>query len=78
MRISAETQRTELNADMSIEKAMQLIKGRFSFRLKKEFGYFGEVSQRGFSEVRINEEQHFLRTCLKTKHFVATTDARRQ
>jgi putative transposase len=51
----------KLNADMSVEKAMQLIKGRFSFRLKREFGYLGEVWQRGFSEVRINEEQHFLR-----------------
>jgi len=50
-----------LNADMAIEKAMQLIKGRFSFRLKKEFGYLGEVWQRGFSEVRINDDQHFLR-----------------
>jgi len=46
---------------MSIEKAMQLIKGRFSYRLKKEFGYLGEVWQRGFSEKRIDDEQGFLR-----------------
>jgi putative transposase len=38
---------------MSIEKAMQLVKGRFSFRLKKETGYLGEVWQRGFSEVQV-------------------------
>ena len=38
---------------MTIEKAMQLIKGRFSYRLKKEFGHIGEVWQRGFSEVRV-------------------------
>jgi putative transposase len=50
-----------LNADMAIEKAMQLIKGRFSFRLKKEFEYLGEVWQRGYSEVRINDEQHYQR-----------------
>jgi putative transposase len=27
-----------LDGKMSIEKAMQLVKGRFSYRLKKEFG----------------------------------------
>ena len=40
---------------------MQLIKGGFSYRLKKEFGYLGEVWQRGFSEVRIDNRQTFLR-----------------
>jgi putative transposase len=49
-----------LPSDMTIEKAMQLIKGGFSYRLKKEFGYQGEVWQRGFSEVRINDGQSFL------------------
>jgi hypothetical protein len=44
---------------------MQLIKGGFSYRLKREFGYQGEVWQRGFSEVRIRDGQSFLheRTC---------------
>ena len=32
-----------VDGKMTIEKAMQLIKGRFSYRLKKEFGYLGEV-----------------------------------
>ncbi|MGD0632624.1 MAG: transposase [Terracidiphilus sp.] len=45
---------------MSIEKAMQLIKGGFSFRLGKEFGFKGEVWQKGFSEVRVNDERSFL------------------
>jgi putative transposase len=49
-----------LPADMTIERAMQLIKGGFSYRLKKEFGYQGEVWQRGFSEVRINDGQSFM------------------
>jgi putative transposase len=49
-----------LPGDVSIEKAMQLIKGGFSYRLKGEFGYQGEVWQRGFSEVRINDWQSFL------------------
>jgi putative transposase len=50
-----------VGGDMSIERAMQLIKGRFSFRLKKEFGCLGEVWQRGFSETRIEEARSFAR-----------------
>ncbi|MGZ4860321.1 MAG: REP-associated tyrosine transposase [Candidatus Angelobacter sp.] len=46
---------------MSVEKAMQLVKGGFSYRAKKELGYTGEVWQRGFSEVRILDRQSFLR-----------------
>jgi putative transposase len=42
-----------VDSDMTIEKAMQLIKGRFSFRIKKEYGYLGEVWQRGFSEDQV-------------------------
>ena len=48
-------------ANMSIERAVQLIKGGFSFRLRREFGYLGEVWQRGFSEVRIMDEASFSR-----------------
>jgi putative transposase len=39
--------------EMTVEKAMQLVKGRFSYRLGKEFGFKGEVWQRGFSEVQV-------------------------
>ena len=45
---------------MSVEKAMQLVKGGFSYRANKELGYAGEVWQRGFSEVRILDRQSFL------------------
>jgi len=45
---------------MTVEKAMQFIKGGFSYRLKKEFGYLGEVWQRGFSERRVENRQSFL------------------
>ncbi len=38
---------------MTIEKAVQMIKGRFSYRLSHEFGFKGEVWQRGFSEVQV-------------------------
>jgi putative transposase len=47
--------------EMSIEKAMQLIKGGFSFRANKELGFRGEVWQRGFSDVRIVDERSFQR-----------------
>jgi putative transposase len=50
-----------VDEEMAIEKAVQLIKGRFSYRLKKEFGYSGEVWQRGFSDVRIEDHESFLR-----------------
>jgi putative transposase len=49
-----------LPSEVSVEKAMQLIKGGFSYRVKREFGYQGEVWQRGFSEVRIIDGQAFL------------------
>jgi putative transposase len=42
---------------LSIDKVMQLIKGRFSYRLKKEEKYLGEVWQKGFSEVRIYDQE---------------------
>ena len=45
---------------MTIEKAMQLIKGRFSRRLAKEFGYLGEVWQRGFTEMQVLNRESFL------------------
>ncbi len=44
---------------MSIEKAMQLIKGNFSFRARAELGCQGEIWQRGFSDVRIKDEESF-------------------
>jgi putative transposase len=50
-----------LGADVTIEKAMQFIKGGFSFRLRKETGYAGEVWQRGFSDVRVRDAESFRR-----------------
>jgi putative transposase len=45
--------------EMSLEKAMQLIKGSFSFRANKELGFRGEIWQRGFSDVRVVDERSF-------------------
>lgn len=47
----------EVGNEMTIEKAMQFIKGRFSHRLSREFGYKGEVWQRGFTEVQAMNRQ---------------------
>jgi len=45
--------------DMTIEKAMQLIKGRFSHRLSHEIGYKGEAWKRGFTEVQVMNRESF-------------------
>lgn len=47
----------KLDGSATIEKAMQWIKGGFSYRLKKEMGYLGEVWQRGYSELRVIDEE---------------------
>jgi putative transposase len=49
----------EVAREMTIEKAMQLIKGRFSHRLSHEFDYKGEVWQRGFTEVQVANRKTF-------------------
>jgi putative transposase len=49
----------EVGSEMTVEKAMQLIKGRYSHRLTKEFGHLGEVWQRGFSEVQVLNRESF-------------------
>jgi putative transposase len=50
-----------VNESMSVERAMQLVKGGFSYRAKKELGYQGEIWQPGFSEVRILTRASFLK-----------------
>jgi putative transposase len=48
-----------LSGDMSLEKAMQFIKGGYSFRLRRELGFSGEVWQRGFSDHRVHDGRSF-------------------
>jgi putative transposase len=50
-----------LNAAMTVERAIQLVKGNFSYRAKKELGYQREVWQRGFSDERVWDRESFLR-----------------
>ena len=49
-----------VSGEMSIEKAVGMIKGKFSYRLQKEAGYLGGIWQRGFSEVRVDNRKSFL------------------
>jgi|SRR5271157_17621 len=62
-----------VSGEISIEKAVQFIKGGFSYRLKKELGYCGEVWQRGFSEVRVNDEGSFA----KHREYIAQNPVKR-
>mgnify|MGYP005816176083 CR=1 FL=1 len=48
-----------IDDELTIEKAMQLIKGNFSYRASKELEFAGEIWQRGFSDVRITDEKSF-------------------
>jgi putative transposase len=45
----------------SIEKSMQLIKGGFSFRAKRELQWNGEIWQPGFTDHRIRDEEDWKR-----------------
>ena len=46
--------------EISLEKAMQFIKGRFSFELKKQFGDDREVWQKGYNEERLHSREDFM------------------
>src|SRR6266566_9839289 len=50
-----------LPAQITVEKAAQLIKGGFAFRAGREIGFRAPVWQRGFSEVRVTTGDTFLR-----------------
>jgi putative transposase len=45
----------------SVEKSMQLIKGGFSFRAKRELEWHGEIWQPGFTDHRIRDEEDWKR-----------------
>ncbi len=45
--------------ELTIERAMQFIKGGFSFRAKRELGITREVWQKGFTDHRIRDARDF-------------------
>src|ERR1022692_767763 len=50
-----------ISPTQSVEKAVQLIKGGFSFRVKRELGWNGEVWQAGFTDHRIRDREDWER-----------------
>ncbi len=48
-----------IESEMTIERAVQFVKGGFSFRAGKELGMRSPVWQKGFSEVRISDADAF-------------------
>jgi putative transposase len=48
-----------LPGGLSVEGAMQLIKGSFSFQANKALGFKGEIWQQGFSDVLVTDKQSF-------------------
>lgn len=50
-----------VGSEISIEKAVQFIKGGFAFRAGKDLGFCAPVWQRGFSEVRVPDCEAFTR-----------------
>jgi putative transposase len=50
-----------VECDLTIERAMQLIKGGFAFRAGRELGFNDPLWQKGFSEVRVLDPEAFAR-----------------
>jgi len=48
-----------LQRDTTLERAMQLIKGGFSYRVKKDLGISSEIWQRGYVDHRIRDANDF-------------------
>jgi putative transposase len=48
-----------VNAEMTVEQAVQLIKGGFSFRSGRDLGFKAPVWQKGFSEIRVFDSDAF-------------------
>ena len=46
-------------AEITLERALQLIKGGFSFRAKKELGVLGEIWQTSFHDRRVRDWEEY-------------------
>jgi len=51
-----------VDSEVTVERAVQFIKGGFAFRAGRELGFRAPVWQKGFSEVRILDAEAFRRT----------------
>jgi putative transposase len=52
-----------VGAGMTIERAVQLIKGGFAFRAGRELGFHAPVWQKGFSEIRVLDMDAYEAQC---------------
>lgn len=50
-----------VGCDLTIERAMQFVKGGFAFRAGRDLGFRSPVWQKGFSEVRILDAETYQR-----------------
>jgi putative transposase len=69
-----------VGAEMTVEKAVQLVKGGFAFRAGRELGFRAPIWQKGFSEIRVHEREAFLRMrdyihANPVRRFLVTTGA---
>ena len=62
-----------LTPTVSLEKAVQLIKGGFSFRVKKELGYAGEVWESSFFDRRVRDWGEYQRM----RHYIHENPVKR-
>ena len=46
---------------LSLERSLQLIKGGFSYRVKKELGFAGEIWEKSFYDRRVRDMQEYSR-----------------
>lgn len=61
------------NAPITIEKAIQFIKGGFSFRARKELGIIGEIWQTSFYDHRVRDAGEYARF----RHYIHMNPVRR-
>ena len=50
-----------VGSEITIERAVQVIKGGFAFRAAREFGIRPPIWQKGFSEIRVTDSVAFAR-----------------
>src|ERR1039458_4607982 len=58
---------------LSLERSMQLIKGGFSYRARKELGFAGEIWQPSYYDRRVRDAED----CFNFKHYIRQNPVKR-
>jgi REP element-mobilizing transposase RayT len=68
-----------ISPTLTLERGLQLIKGGFSFRAKKELGFGGEIWQKSFYDRRVRniEEYHAFREYIQRNPVKCSAEALR-